>query len=435
MYFRMKSQILKILDFPVKKLVDVGIGKSLNGLEQISVLKWGQRYGGLLKNHDVLEDVLERALSNLNTSHIIDSNPKSAHFLYFTQKVHETLIPSLPPLAPTVATAAAAPSPSVTALHSTAAPPPLQRQSNSPHHQNKPKSSFLNPNPNPRAQPPTAHPFACIPASTTSSQATPPPTTHTSIYILPCLAMEPVFEKKKKRKRRNPDTSPSLPIGTSSSLPVGIRPAADSSSSLPVDTHTSSSLPLGIDASSSFPIELLCSYTSDRIEECAMPRRDGSCSMSNTQRASLNKDVTFLFFENFDRLSDLLHCLNDLDHPNIPKVRAAIDEPEPTLVVDRIASVPVKKWLHEAGRWEMWTVDSTGSQYTELEEKHKKVFRCISKTLAYLHTRQRCHGNLLEGIWVTEPTENDVCVSLANFDTSIGNLSNPTPVKASRLKN
>lgn len=130
------------------------------------------------------------------------------------------------------------------------------------------------------------------------------------------------------------------------------------------------------DKDTPFSIKLLCSYTGERIEECAMPRRDGSCSMCNTQRANLNKQVTFLSFEDFDQVSELSQFLNRLDHPNIPKVRAALNQTEPTLVVDRIHPVPVKRWLdHQVGKWVMWTVDSTGTQYLQLEEKYSKVFR------------------------------------------------------------
>ncbi|XP_058201482.1 uncharacterized protein LOC131316199 [Rhododendron vialii] len=198
---------------------------------------------------------------------------------------------------------------------------------------------------------------------------------------------------------------------SSSSLPVP-------SSSLPVGTGNSSSLPIATGTSSSFHIELLCWYTSDMIEECAMRRRDGSCSLG----ASINKDVTFLFFDDYDRLLELSQCLNGLDRPNIPKVHAVLDQEELTLVVDRVPRVPVKKWLeHETRRWAMWTVVSEGDeyQYLELEEKHHQLFRCIARTLGYLHTKGICHGNLQEGVWVTEPTENNVRVLLTNFNRSI----------------
>ncbi|XP_058202175.1 uncharacterized protein LOC131316755 [Rhododendron vialii] len=69
----------------------------------------------------------------------------------------------------------------------------------------------------------------------------------------------------------------------------------------------------------------------------------------------------------------------------------------------------------------MWTVVSEGDeyQYLELEEKHHQLFRCIARTLGYLHTKGICHGNLPEGVWVTEPTENNVRVLLTNFNRSI----------------
>lgn len=57
------------------------------------------------------------------------------------------------------------------------------------------------------------------------------------------------------------------------------------------------------------------------------------------------------------------------------------------------------------------------------------LFRCIVATLSYLHSRDKCHGNLKQGIFVTGPTEKQPRVCIANFNVDIGNdLSTHCPL-------
>ncbi|KAI8536971.1 hypothetical protein RHMOL_Rhmol10G0298500 [Rhododendron molle] len=146
--------------------------------------------------------------------------------------------------------------------------------------------------------------------------------------------------------------------------------------------------------------------------------RGGNDTSNNDVRApelfSLREDVTMLSLNNCDIASKVCNFYKDLDYPSIPKVIAKVDDT--TVVVEKIPQVPIMEWLKKSGpEGRMWTVDSTETQCLELEGRYSNIFRCIVATLSYLHSRDKCHGNLKRGIFVAESTGKQPRVCIANF--------------------
>ncbi|KAI7985534.1 hypothetical protein LOK49_LG14G01202 [Camellia lanceoleosa] len=172
-------------------------------------------------------------------------------------------------------------------------------------------------------------------------------------------------------------------------------------------------------------ISVLHLTTRDRLITDSMSIVDGNWTRSNTTRVDCMKEVSILGFESIDEALKTFHFFDGLNHPNLPTVYGLEeagdgDGSKAHVIIDRLPPVRVKKWLnHKSGKWVMWSLNSSGDQFLEMEEKHQQLFKCISEAIFYLHQRGKSHGNLLNGIMISDPSSDHIQIKLWNFDMTL----------------
>ncbi|KAI8029907.1 ATP-dependent DNA helicase Q-like SIM [Camellia lanceoleosa] len=128
-------------------------------------------------------------------------------------------------------------------------------------------------------------------------------------------------------------------------------------------------------------ISVLHSTTRDRLITDSMSIVDGNWTRFNTTRVDCMKEVSILGFESIDEALKTFHFFDGLNHPNLPTVYGLEeagdgDGSKAHVIIDRLPPVRVKKWLnHKSGKWVMWSLNSSGDQFLEMEEKHQQLFK------------------------------------------------------------